>query len=72
MSFAFIGSKGSILETLTELGSYFVGAKLAMFGLGFFSKHTTEKGLLVGVAAGFVGIFVLKVGIPQSVGNRLP
>jgi SSS family solute:Na+ symporter len=64
MSFSFIGSKGSILETLTELGSYFVGAKLAMFGLGFFSKHTTEKGLLVGVAAGFVGIFVLKIGIP--------
>lgn len=61
MSFAFIGSKGSILETLTELGSYFVGAKLAMFGLGFFSKHTTEKGLLTGVAAGFLGIFVLKV-----------
>lgn len=64
MSFAFIGSKGSILETLTELGSYFVGAKLAMFGLGFFSKHTTEPGLLVGVAAGFAGIFALTVGIP--------
>jgi SSS family solute:Na+ symporter len=64
MSFSFIGSKGSILETLTELGSYFVGAKLAMFGLGFFSKHTTEKGLLVGVAAGFIGIYVLKIGIP--------
>lgn len=64
MSFAFIGSKGSILETLTELGSYFVGAKLAMFGLGFFSKHTTEKGLLVGVAAGFIGILALKAEIP--------
>jgi SSS family solute:Na+ symporter len=64
MSFAFIGSKGSILETLTELGSYFVGAKLAMFGLGFFSKNTTEKGLLVGVAAGFVGIAALKVPLP--------
>jgi solute:Na+ symporter, SSS family len=64
IAFAFISSKGSILETLTEVGSYFVGAKLAMFGLGFFSKHTTEKGLLVGVAAGFVAIFVLKLGIP--------
>jgi solute:Na+ symporter, SSS family len=64
MSFSFIGSKGSILEMLTELGSYFVGAKLAMFGLGFFSKHTTEKGLLVGVAAGFIAIFVFKAGIP--------
>jgi solute:Na+ symporter, SSS family len=64
MSFSFIGSKGSILEMLTELGSYFVGAKLAMFGLGFFSKHTTEKGLLVGVAAGFIAIFVFKAGVP--------
>jgi SSS family solute:Na+ symporter len=64
IAFAFISSKGSILETLTEVGSYFVGAKLAMFGLGFFSKHTTERGLLIGVAAGFVAIYVLKLGIP--------
>ena len=35
-----------------------------MFGLGFFSKHTTEKGLLIGVAAGFIGIFVFKAGVP--------
>jgi SSS family solute:Na+ symporter len=28
-----------------------------MFGLGFFSKQTTEKGLLVGVAVGFVIIW---------------
>lgn len=64
IAFVFISSKGSILETLTEVGSYFVGAKLAMFGLGFFSKHTTEKGLLIGVAVGFVAIYVLKLGIP--------
>jgi SSS family solute:Na+ symporter len=66
MAFAFITSKGSILETLTAVGSYFVGAKLAMFGMGFFSKHTTQRGLLVGVAAGFVGIYVFKLGIPFS------
>ena len=65
-AFAFVESKGSILETLTAVGSYFVGAKLAMFGLGFFSRHTTQRGLLVGVAAGFVGIYVLKVGIPGT------
>jgi len=64
MAFAFVSSKGSILETLTAVGSYFVGAKLAMFGMGFFSKHTTERGLLVGVAAGFIGIYVFKLGIP--------
>lgn len=49
----FSRSEGSILETLSKVGSYFVGAKLAMYGLGFFSKHTTEKGLLAGVVVGF-------------------
>lgn len=49
-------SSGSILETLSKVGSYTVGAKLSMFAMGFFSKHTTEKGLLVGVVAGIVTI----------------
>jgi SSS family solute:Na+ symporter len=53
----FAHSKGSILQTLSEVGSYFVGAQLSMFGLGFFSKHTTERGLLVGVAVGFVTVW---------------
>ena len=52
-------SEGSILQTLSKIGSYFVGAKLSMYGLGFFSKQTTEKGLLVGVAVGFVMIWYL-------------
>jgi SSS family solute:Na+ symporter len=59
MAFAFIESGGSILETLSKVGSYLVGAKLAMFGMGFFSKHTNEKGLLIGVAAGFVALAVV-------------
>jgi SSS family solute:Na+ symporter len=50
-------AEGSILETLSRIGSFFVGAKLAMFALGFFSRTTTERGLLVGVAAGFVAIW---------------
>ncbi len=58
---AFVNSQGSILEILSKVGSYFVGAKLAMFGMGFFSKHTTERGLLIGVAAGFIGL-LLTVG----------
>lgn len=62
----FVNSKGSILETLTAVGSYFVGAKLAMFGMGFFSKHTTERGLLTGVAAGFIALYLIKAGIPFS------
>ena len=59
MAYAFINSGGSILEALSKAGSYFVGAKLAMFGMGFFSKHTTERGLLIGVAAGFIGLIIL-------------
>jgi SSS family solute:Na+ symporter len=50
-------SDGSILEVISKIGSYFVGAKLGMYALGFFSKHTTERGLLVGVAAGFAIIW---------------
>ena len=52
-------SEGSILQTLSQVGSYFVGAKLSMYGLGFFSKHATEKGVLMGVAIGFVVIWVV-------------
>jgi SSS family solute:Na+ symporter len=51
--------EGSVLQTLSKIGSYFVGAKLSMYGLGFFSKQTTEKGLLVGVAVGFSMIWYL-------------
>ena len=50
-------SEGSILQTLSQVGAYFVGAKLSMYGLGFFSKHATEKGVLIGVAVGFVVIW---------------
>jgi len=56
-AFIFAESEGSILEVLSKVGSYFVGAKLSMFALGFFSKHTTERGLLVGVAVGFVAVW---------------
>ncbi len=52
----FTKSGGSVIEILSKIGSFFVGAKLAMFGLGFFSKHTMERGLLVGVAAGFLSL----------------
>lgn len=55
----YASSEGSILQTLTKVGSYFVGAKLSMYALGFFSKHTTERGLLVGVAVGFVVIWLV-------------
>ncbi|WP_458526426.1 sodium:solute symporter family transporter [Onishia taeanensis] len=55
----FAENEGSVLELLTKAGSYFVGAKLSMYGLGFFSKHTTERGLLVGVATGFVAVWLV-------------
>jgi len=56
IAIAFASSTGSILEVISKVGSYLVGAKLAMFGMGFFSKHTSERGLLIGVVAGFIGL----------------
>jgi len=56
----FMKSNGSVLEILSKIGSFFVGAKLAAYGLGFYSKHTTEKGLLVGVAAGFLCLWYVE------------
>lgn len=53
---AYAKSEGSILETLSKIGSFFVGAQLGMFTLGFFSKQATEKGLLVGTAAAFAAV----------------
>ncbi len=54
----FSQSEGSVLELLTKVGSYFVGAKLSMYLLGFYSQHTTERGLLIGVAAGFMAVWI--------------
>lgn len=56
---AYANTEGSILQTLSRVGSYFVGAKLSMYALGFFSRHTTERGLLVGVAVGFVAVWLV-------------
>jgi len=53
----FSRSGGSVLEVLSKVGSFLVGAKLAMFGLGFYSRRTTERGLLIGVAAGFITLW---------------
>jgi SSS family solute:Na+ symporter len=53
----FSSTTSSILELVTKIGSYFVGAKLSMYALGFYSKQTTEKGLLVGVGAGFIMLY---------------
>ena len=52
----FLGSTGSILETLSAVGSYFVGAKFAAFYLGFFSKRVKEQELLIGILIGFIGV----------------
>jgi len=60
----YANSSGSILEVLSKIGSYFVGAKLGMYGLGFFSRHTTERGLLVGVFVGFIIIWAVATLTP--------
>jgi SSS family solute:Na+ symporter len=59
----FSQSGGSVLEVLSKVGSFFVGAKLAMFGLGFYSRHTTQRGLLIGVAAGFLTLWWIESNI---------
>jgi hypothetical protein len=56
----FTKSAGSVIEILSKLGSFLVGSKLAMFGLGFFSKHTNERGLMVGVIAGFLTLIYVE------------
>ncbi len=53
------GSTGSILQVLSNIGSWFVGAQLGMFAVGFFSKHATEKGVLVGTAVGFIMVWYI-------------
>ncbi|MGY3686764.1 sodium:solute symporter family transporter [Vibrio coralliilyticus] len=57
----FATSTGSVLEVLSKAGSYFVGASFCMFVLGFYSKHITEKGLLIGVFASFIAIWYVAV-----------
>lgn len=49
-------SEGSVLEVLSKVGAFFVGAQLGMYVLGFFSKQATEKGLLVGTVAAFIAV----------------
>ena len=60
---AFTKSGGSVLEVLSKVGSFFVGAKLAMFGLGFYSKHASERGLLIGVAVGFLALWYVEANM---------
>ncbi len=60
---AFTRSDGSVLEVLSKIGSFFVGAKLAMYGLGFFSRHATERGVLVGVVAGFLSLWYVEANL---------
>ena len=59
----FSKSGGSVLEVLSKVGSFFVGAKLAMFGLGFYSRHTTQRGLLIGVAVGFITLWLVEANL---------
>ena len=37
---------------------------MATFGLGAYSKHTTEDGLLIGIAASFVTLAIVVYGCP--------
>ena len=56
-----IDSEGSVLELLSKFGSFFVGAKLSLYLLGFYSQHATEKGVLIGVVAGFSALLIAEI-----------
>ena len=56
-----IDSEGSVLELLSKFGSFFVGAKLSLYLLGFYSQHATEKGVLIGVVAGFSALVIAEI-----------
>lgn len=52
-------SHGSVLQILSSVGSYFVGANFATYLLGFFSRDATGRGLLIGIAGGFVPVLLV-------------
>lgn len=54
----YAGSHGSVLQILSMVGSYFVGANFANYLLGFYSRDTTGRGLLIGIASGFVVVLL--------------
>lgn len=58
-AFVVLGWGGSVLELLSKVGSFFVGAKLSCYGLGFYSKHANERGVLIGVAASFAALWIV-------------
>jgi SSS family solute:Na+ symporter len=52
-------SGGSVLEVLSKVGSFFVGAQLGMYALGFFSRSANERGLLIGTVTGFATVWFI-------------
>ena len=49
---------GSVLELVSKIGSYFVGAKLGIFALALFSRRVSERNVIIGAMAGFVSVAV--------------
>lgn len=48
-------SNNSILEVISQYGSYLLGAMLAVFTLGLFSSKTNEKSVIFGFLIGIIG-----------------
>lgn len=59
-------SKGSILQVLSQWGSFLIGAKLGMFSLGFFSKHATERGVIFGAFVALAAVAAVAMGTDLS------
>jgi len=62
-AFLFIGSENSLVEILSKIGSFFVGARLSTYMLGFFSRRANEAGVMVGILAGFAALVGVEVGM---------
>mgnify|MGYP000322691978 FL=1 len=58
-AFSFQGESGSILEVLSRVSSYLVGAKLSIFLLAFFSKNILENDIFLGVFASLVALLMI-------------
>lgn len=58
-AFSFQGESGSILEVLSRVSSYLVGAKLSIFLLAFFSKNILENDIFLGVFASLVALVMI-------------
>lgn len=60
----FAGGEQTVLELINQVGSAFYGPVLAVFIVGALTKSVTQRGALLGLAAGLVGNVLLARLVP--------